>query len=85
MIPRVLCINFALILFNRYVAGAFDLFHVGHVDFLERVSQEGDFIIVGLHVDSVVNRYKGVYVGPNVGSVVNRYEVKSVSKNNFVI
>jgi len=35
------------------------LFHVGHVDFLEKVSQEGDFIIVGLHVDSVVNRYKG--------------------------
>ena len=43
----------------RYVAGAFDLFHVGHVDFLERVKQEGDFIIVGLHTDTAVNRYKG--------------------------
>jgi len=42
-----------------YVAGAFDLFHVGHVDFLERVKQEGDFIIVGLHTDTAVNRYKG--------------------------
>ncbi|CAC5418570.1 PCYT2 [Mytilus coruscus] len=42
-----------------YVAGAFDLFHVGFVDFLEKVSKEGDFIIVGLHTDPVVNRYKG--------------------------
>jgi len=29
------------------------------VDFLERVKQEGDFIIVGLHTDTAVNRYKG--------------------------
>jgi len=41
------------------VAGAFDLFHVGHVDFLEKVAQEGDFVIVGLHTDPDVNRYKG--------------------------
>lgn len=49
------------------MAGAFDLFHVGHVDFLERVKQEGDFIIVGLHTDSVVNRYKGWF------STLNNY------------
>lgn len=42
-----------------YVAGAFDLFHVGFVDFLEKVAEEGDFVIVGLHTDPVVNRYKG--------------------------
>lgn len=42
-----------------YVAGAFDLFHVGLLDFLEKVSAEGDFIIVGLHTDPIVNRYKG--------------------------
>ncbi|KAF6021009.1 Pect [Bugula neritina] len=42
-----------------YVAGDFDLFHVGHVDFLEKVSQEGDFIIVGLHEDLLVRKYKG--------------------------
>lgn len=42
-----------------YVAGAFDLFHVGHLDFLEKAAEHGDFLIVGLHVDSVVNRYKG--------------------------
>lgn len=42
-----------------YVAGAFDLFHVGHLDFLEKARQLGDFLIVGLHTDPTVNRYKG--------------------------
>lgn len=42
-----------------YVAGAFDLFHVGHLEFLEKVKAEGDYLIVGLHTDPVVNRYKG--------------------------
>ncbi|XP_071965780.1 ethanolamine-phosphate cytidylyltransferase-like [Antedon mediterranea] len=42
-----------------YTAGAFDLFHVGHVDFLEKVSQLGNYVIVGLHTDEEVNRYWG--------------------------
>ena len=41
------------------MAGAFDLFHVGHLDFLEKARAEGDYLIVGLHTDPVVNRYKG--------------------------
>ncbi|XP_003913624.1 ethanolamine-phosphate cytidylyltransferase isoform X4 [Papio anubis] len=44
-----------------YVAGAFDLFHIGHVDFLEKVHRLADrpYIIAGLHFDQEVNRYKG--------------------------
>ena len=42
-----------------YCAGAFDLFHVGLLDFLEEAKKEGDYLIVGLHTDDEVNRYKG--------------------------
>lgn len=42
-----------------YCAGAFDLFHIGHLDFLEKAKQLGDYLIVGLHTDPVVNKYKG--------------------------
>ncbi|KAB7502928.1 Ethanolamine-phosphate cytidylyltransferase [Armadillidium nasatum] len=42
-----------------YVDGAFDLFHVGHLDFLDAARKEGHFLIVGLHTDPVVNHYKG--------------------------
>lgn len=41
------------------MAGAFDLFHVGHLDFLEKARAEGDYLIIGLHTDPIVNRYKG--------------------------
>ena len=39
-----------------YVAGAFDLFHIGHLAFLEKCREHGDYLIVGLHTDPVVNR-----------------------------
>lgn len=42
-----------------YTAGAFDLCHIGHVDFLEKAREMGDFLVVGLLTDTVVNRYKG--------------------------
>lgn len=44
-----------------YVTGAFDLFHTGHLDFLEKVHAMYDsiYIIVGLHTDQEVNRYRG--------------------------
>jgi ethanolamine-phosphate cytidylyltransferase len=42
-----------------YVAGAFDVLHPGHLAFLKKARQLGDFLIVGLHTDPVVNMYKG--------------------------
>ena len=35
-----------------------DLFHYGHVNFLKNASLMGDFLIVGIHSDKVVQGYK---------------------------
>jgi cytidyltransferase-like protein len=35
-----------------------DLFHHGHVDFLRRARELGDFLLVGIHSDATVERYK---------------------------
>jgi len=44
-----------------YIAGAWDLFHVGHISVLEKAKEECDYLIVGVHDDKVVNKYKGEY------------------------
>ena len=35
-----------------------DLFHYGHVNFLRQASQQGDFLLVGIHSDEAVMSYK---------------------------
>jgi len=42
-----------------YVDGAFDLLLPCHIRFLESARQLGDFLVVGVHRDEEVNRYKG--------------------------
>ncbi|RDD45264.1 Ethanolamine-phosphate cytidylyltransferase [Trichoplax sp. H2] len=42
-----------------YVPGAFDCFHIGHVNFLESIRKHGSYIIVGLYSDETIRRYKG--------------------------
>ena len=42
-----------------YVCGAFDLFHVGHLSFLEEAAKYGDYLIVGIYSDQTVNQVKG--------------------------
>ena len=35
-----------------------DLFHYGHVNFLRQASTYGDFLLVGVHADEMVESYK---------------------------
>lgn len=42
-----------------YVCGSFDLFHIGHLCFLEEARKLGDYLIVGIYSDQVVNEYRG--------------------------
>mmetsp|Transcript_38716 Transcript_38716/g.76225 ORF Transcript_38716/g.76225 Transcript_38716/m.76225 type:complete len:511 (+) Transcript_38716:24-1556(+) len=42
-----------------YVDGAFDMFHAGHVKFLAQCKQMGDYLIVGVHNDQIVNKTRG--------------------------
>lgn len=42
-----------------FTNGCFDLLHLGHVDYLEKASQLGDRLIIGINSDTSVTRLKG--------------------------
>lgn len=42
-----------------YVCGSFDMFHVGHAQFLKDARALGTFLFVGIHSDSQVSQAKG--------------------------
>jgi rfaE bifunctional protein nucleotidyltransferase chain/domain len=42
-----------------FTNGCFDIIHLGHVDYLEKASQLGQKLIVGLNADDSVKRLKG--------------------------
>lgn len=42
-----------------YIDGGFDLFHVGHVEAIRQAKEQGDYLIVGVHDDHVINQVKG--------------------------
>ncbi|HZZ56862.1 MAG TPA: D-glycero-beta-D-manno-heptose 1-phosphate adenylyltransferase [Opitutaceae bacterium] len=42
-----------------FTNGAFDILHLGHVDYLTFARSQGDCLIVGLNSDASVRRYKG--------------------------
>lgn len=42
-----------------YIAGAWDMFHAGHTAILQRARQLGNYLIVGVHNDQLVNKQRG--------------------------
>ncbi len=42
-----------------FTNGCFDILHLGHIDYLEKASQKGQKMIVGLNSDESVRRLKG--------------------------
>ncbi|OQR94192.1 ethanolamine-phosphate cytidylyltransferase [Achlya hypogyna] len=43
-----------------YIDGAWDMFHPGHVDILKLAKAQGDYLIVGVHNDAIVNKHRGL-------------------------
>lgn len=42
-----------------FTNGCFDLLHLGHVDYLEKVAAFADFLVVGVNTDASVSNLKG--------------------------
>jgi len=42
-----------------FTNGCFDILHLGHIDYLEKASDKGDRLVVGLNTDESVRKLKG--------------------------
>jgi len=51
-----------------FTNGCFDLIHLGHVDYLEKARNLGDFLVVGVNTDASVSAIKGPFrpVSPEI-------------------
>jgi len=52
-----------------YIDGAFDLFHIGHIEILAEAKKLGTYLIVGIYDDQTVNKYQGANL-----PIMNVYE-----------
>jgi len=43
---------------NVYTSGCWDLFHIGHLNFLKAAKRLGDVLIVGVNTDKMIYQYK---------------------------
>lgn len=42
-----------------YVDGGFDLYHLGHIEFLKEAKKLGDYLLVGVHDDEAIKKVRG--------------------------
>jgi rfaE bifunctional protein nucleotidyltransferase chain/domain len=42
-----------------FTNGCFDILHAGHVDYLQKARQQGDFLVLGLNDDTSISSIKG--------------------------
>ena len=42
-----------------FTSGSFDIFHSGHLEYLEEAREKCDFLVVGVNSDRSVREYKG--------------------------
>lgn len=43
-----------------FTSGSWDMFHVGHLNILERSKKHGDYLVVGVSTDELITEYKGI-------------------------
>lgn len=43
-----------------FTSGSFDMFHIGHLNILEKSALLGDELIVGVSTDELIEKYKGM-------------------------
>lgn len=43
-----------------FTSGSFDLFHIGHLNILEKSAALGDELVVGVSTDELIQHYKGM-------------------------
>lgn len=55
-----------------YTSGTWDMFHVGHLNILEKSAKMGDKLIVGVSTDELIMEYKGI---PPVVSFEQRFKI----------
>ncbi|VDK59706.1 unnamed protein product [Cylicostephanus goldi] len=67
-----------------YVCGAFDMFHIGHLSFLEEAAKLGDYLIVGILNDQPVNE---VVIGAPycvTDDIIDRFNISIVCQGSRV-
>lgn len=66
-----------------YVSGSWDLFHIGHLRYLQRAKELCDILVVGINTDEMIASYKD---GPPVIPYEQRWAiVKSLSCVDVVV